>query len=133
MMNNEIKITFRSKPVFDAAMRLAFMDEYKREKPLEVVGYRIKDNAMVLFGYEPDKGKEKEGFVKLPYPMGVEEIISFVYGWLQKTKPNYNEPDTDGSVEQGFLITTDGTDWRGGSEFWGSFIAIKPVWIVYGK
>jgi len=131
-MNNDISIKFISKPVFDASMRLAFMDEYESKKPLEVIGYRIQKNTMYLFNYKTDSNSGV-GFVNLPYAMGVEEVISFVYGWLAKTKPDYEEPDTDGSVEQGFEITTDGTDWRGGSQFYGSFIAIRPIWIVYGK
>jgi len=131
-MNNDISIKFISKPIFDAAMRLAFMDEYETKKPLEVIGYRIHKNAMYLFDYKTDSNSG-EGFVNLPYAMGVEEVISFVYGWLGKTKPDYEQPDTDGSVEQGFEITTEGTDWRGGLKFYHSFIAIRPIWIVYEK
>lgn len=132
MLNNEINIEYRGKHVFDLAMKLAFTSEYIRDKPQTVCGYRIFNNSIFLHGYISDSDKN-EGYVPFPYEMGLDECISFVWGWLQKTKPTYNEPDTDGSVDQGFKITTDGTHWRGGDCFHGTFIAITPIWIVYGK
>jgi len=130
-MNNDIKITYRGKNVFDLAMKLAFTSEYKEDKLQEVVGYKIHNNTMYLFDYKSDT--TPEGFIELPYKMGLDEIILFVWGWLLKTKSKGHEPDTDGSVHEGFTITTDGTDWRGGSGFYNTFIAIRPTWIVYGK
>lgn len=130
-MNNNIKIEYRGKHVFDLAMQLAFTDEYEKKELAKVVGYKIHNNTMFLFSY---KGSDPgAGFIDFPYAMTLAEIIPFVWGWLNNTKPTEREPDTDGSVKQGFCTTTEGTDWHGGSGFYGSFVAIKPTWIVYGK
>ncbi len=112
-------------------MKLAFSCEYHPDKLEKVVGYKIVNNAIILFSYIVEENDKD--FFKFPFVMEFEEAVSFVWGWLNKTEPTGEYPDTDGSVEQGFQITTDGTSWRGGSGFYGSFIAIKPHWIVYGK
>jgi hypothetical protein len=129
-MNNDIKITYRGKHVFDLAMKLAFTSEYENAKPETVVGYEIFDNSIYLYSYcfEPESGN----VTQFPYKLSLAEILPFVWGWLQTVKPSGQYPDTDGSVEQGFTITTDGTDWRGSKKH-GSFIAIRPEWIIYGK
>lgn len=128
-MNRDFEISYRSKKVFDLSIKLAFESEYDNEE-IKVVGYTIANNIMYLHSFMADKYKP-ENYIAFPYKMNIGEIVSFVYGWLSNTKPNYPEPDTDGHCEQGFKITTEGTDWRG--KFSYSFIAITPIWIIYGK
>lgn len=132
-MNNKLNYTYRGKHVFDLAMRLAFTTEYEKDKLKGVVGYKIHNNTMFLFDFYGESNKEDKDYVKLPYVMNLEQAISFVWGWFDGVSPNENKPDSDGDVVKGFTITTDGTDWRGGINFYHSFIAIKPTWIVYGK
>ena len=133
-MNNDIKIRYRSKQVFDVAMQVAFTSEYTNKNNsflLKAVGYKIVDNKMYLFDFK-SKDEDKD-LIVFPYAMNLQQCIVFVWGWLENTKSTEAYPDTDGSVEQGFKITTEGCGWRGGSGFYSSFIAITPVWIVYGK
>jgi len=132
-MNNDIKITYISKHVFELALKLCFTSEYEKDKLETVIAYRIHNNTMYLYSYISSDQKNTAEIIKFPYTMSLEQVTVFVWGWLENIKPTEEKPDTDGTVKQGFTITTDGTDWRGGSGFYGSFIAIKPTWLVYGK
>lgn len=131
MFNNEINIEYIGKHVFDLALQLSLTSEYKQDKTQEIYGYKIHNNSLYLFGYKDNKGIPD--FVPFPFAMGLHEIQTFCYGWLCHAEPIGEYPDTDGSVENGFRITTDKCDWRGGSGFYGSVIRIEPIYIVYGK
>lgn len=125
-MNNDIKIRYRGKHVFDIAMQVAFTSEYEKQTTT-ACAYKVVDNKMFLL----DGVKENDKSIQLfPYKMNLQQCISFVWGWLENTEPIASEPDSDGSVNQGFNITTDGCGWKGEHM---AFICIEPVWIIYGK
>lgn len=123
-----INITYISRKAFIVAMEMAFVSEYSRDKEMTCNGYKIDidTNSLLLSEYS-----NKSDVIKFPYIFNKQQTIDFAYGWLESVEPNEPEPDTDGSCKKGFQITTDGTGC--GSKDWGIFIAIKPVWIVYGK
>lgn len=89
------------------------------------VGYRVHENAIILYW------AKSENMIPFPYEMEVKEVTQFVGGWLAKTKPNYPQPDHDGDNEQGFRIYNEGWGHVGGQ--WEAFIAITPIWAMYGK
>jgi hypothetical protein len=64
---------------------------------------------------------------ELPFELTtVDEVVAFCQQWLEKkgTWPTA-EPDTDGSLHEGFRISN-------GRTFAAAF-DITPIWIVYGK
>jgi hypothetical protein len=66
----------------------------------------------------------------LPYPMPLDQAITFVQGWLKQTDYG-EEPDHDGNNHKG---------WRVFTESWGlvmghhyTIVAVQPEWAMYGK
>lgn len=80
-------------------------------------------NRLTLLWY-PDKPTDNE----LPSELTtVDEITEFIAKWLEmKGKWPSLEPDTDGSIQEGFRVEN---SW---SPFY-TVIKITPIWIVYGK
>jgi hypothetical protein len=50
---------------------------------------------------------------------------------VQYTKEQQEEPDTDGSTKVAFELTTQRSGI--GSQDWGMFCSVKPIWFVYSK
>ncbi len=127
-MNNIINITYRGREILRMALTLAFKSEYDEIDKIRLLchGYKVKDNKLFLY----DRALTDESVSKFPTGLGVSQTFEIVDAWLNNATPTRQQPDTDGDALKGFHITTDGTDWRGES---GSFIAIEPVWIIYGK
>lgn len=124
-MERTIKIIHRGLDAFRVAMDAAFVSQYPRDKEHKCNGYVIKDGRLILSKYA-----DKE-IIKFPYEYTKEQTIQFAWGWLESgVQPTGREPDTDGSTKIGFEVSSEGTDWQG---IHGTFIGIKPVWLVYGK
>lgn len=120
MDNFTIEVWSEGKKDFSMAMGIAL-------KHSKCVGYRIdKEKGLVLMWTKRDIPE----YVALPYEMNLEQIIEFAWGWLQATPPEGNQPDHDGSNGRGFKMITNG--W-GQVDSWQEFIAIKPIWAMYGK
>jgi hypothetical protein len=103
---------------FELAMQLAIGHR-------KTMGYQIHENCMVLYWAKSNK------MASLPYEMELQDVISFVKGWLNKTKPNSPQPDHDGDNSQGFRIFNEA--WGHVFGEWQAFIAIQPIWAMYGK
>ena len=87
-------------------------------------GYYIENNILYLCSYFDKQ-------IKFPYKYNLKQAIEFVWGWLENQKPDYNEPDTDGSTEQAWLIDTTNCDWHDGKD--GTQVSFKKIWFIYGK
>lgn len=136
----KIDITSKGKFNFENALKIAFNDfgndDLNREQKAEC--YKIlSDNTLILYFYNPSDGINIH---ELPYKMNIEQIIPFVWGFLENAEIKDREPDIDGSVHPGWRI------WNGcherNSDFnlidsWvydgGLICAIKPVWLEYHK
>lgn len=116
MDNRKIDLWLEDK--FELAMQLA-MGVHK------AIGYRVHENNMVLYWAKSDK------MTPFPYEMSITDATNFVSGWLQKTEPNHPRPDHDGDNEKGFRIFNE--DWGHVFGEWQAFIAITPIWAMYGK
>ena len=58
--------------------------------------------------------------------------IDFCWGWWENNKrPSDAEPDTDGSTEVAWEISTERSGWR--NVHHGTIFSVKPIWFVYGK
>ncbi len=130
-MNVEVTVKNTTKEAFDAAMRLIFLDNYSYvspsylEKVYKCVGYKIENNQLFLSKYS-------EKCTLFPYQFDIQQTIDFAWGWFQNNQvPTEKEPDTDGSTKVAFELTT--TNCGVGSNDWGMFASLKPIWFEYGK
>lgn len=128
-MNVEVVVKNTTKEAFEAAFRLVFLDVYSYTNGMEKLslcnGYLIKNNELFLSKYS-------EKCTTFPYKYNIQQTIDFAWGWWENNQiPNGHEPDTDGDTEVAFEISTKRCGV--GSEDWGFFVSVKPIWFVYGK
>ena len=119
MDNMHIDLSLVGLEEFRLAMKIAC------SKHSHVIGYRIHENTMILYWAKNDN------CILLPYEMDVNQVVNFVWGWLEKTPPNYPEPDHDGDNGRGFRVYNE--SWGHIKGEWQAFIAIMPIWAMYGK
>lgn len=128
--NVVVIIQGRKREAFDLAFQLIALDEcvWDKEHRKDVFkcnGYRLNDNRLFLSRYS-DKA------VRFPYDFNLEQTINFAWGWWQANpEPTERHPDTDGSIEVGWRVTTEMCGV--GSDDWGMFAMVEPIWFVYGK
>jgi len=126
-MSPEIIVRSKNKEAFELAFKLVFLHEFEHQKKedYKAIGYSIKKNELFISKYSKE-------CTKFAYDFNVQQTIDFAWGWWQANqKPNEREPDTDGSTDIGFEISTERCGV--GSEDWGMFVSVKPVWFIYGK
>lgn len=70
------------------------------------------------------------GAQPLPYPLGCDEAITFITGWLRQAEFG-PEPDHDGDNERG---------WHAFTDMWGhvvghhyGIVGVQPAWSMHGK
>ena len=120
-MNNEVIVKSWNYPIFKKAVELIFLT-------LSVdrcIGYKIINNELFL-------SKHSMECTLFPYEFNVQQTIDFAWGWWENNKkPLEDEPDTDGSTRVAFELSTKRCGV--GSDDWGTFASVKPIWFVYGK
>lgn len=79
---------------------------------------------LVLFWAEHDQ------MSKLPAPMTAEQVEPFVKAWLGAADYG-RQPDHDGDNGKGWRVYNEAWGHVAGS--WEAFVAIEPVWLMYGK
>ena len=67
---------------------------------------------------------------KLPYAMQGRALVEFAWHWLL-TADYGRQPDHDGSNEEGWRVYNETWGHVGSSHY--AFVAIRPVWAMYGK
>lgn len=120
MDNRQISIQAEGKADFELALRLAS----GRHK---AIGYRVHDGSLVFYWTGSDTSK----MIPFPYEMDIQQMIEFAWGWLLKNKPVGPEPDHDGDNGEGFKVYNE--DWGHVFNEWQAFVAITPIWALYGK
>lgn len=86
---------------------------------------------MVLYWTANGEDTGDKSVYPLPVPMELDQVASFVESWLA-TVDYGPAPDTDGSVAKSSRVYSQ--RWgRIEGHGWGSFVAIEPEWLVYGK
>lgn len=118
MDNRQLDFTGEGFEDFKLAMRLAIHDN-------KTIGYRVFENKFILYWAKSDKMQQ------LPYPMTIDETINFAWGWFMKNEPSMKEPDHDGDNEKGFRVFNE--SWGHVLGEWQAYIAIEPIWAMYGK
>lgn len=73
-----------------------------------------------VFSLRVDRQAEYQHFLA---PLGAADLATHLLQWLRYTPYPMGRPDTDGSVEKGFMLRVQDA---------GSF-RLAPVWLVYSK
>lgn len=124
-MEVEVVVKNTEKKAFELGMELIALDNKPFQGEFTCNGYKIINNELFLSRYS----KECD---KFPYLYNLEQTINFAWGWYEANKkPSEYEPDTDGSTKVAFELST--LRCGIGSDDWGLFCSIKPIWFVYGK
>lgn len=120
MDNKYFEIHSSGKEQFTLAMKIALADHNK------VIGYKIdKEKGMILYWSKCD------GVIEFPYVMNEQGVIDFVFGWVEATPVGTGRPDHDGDNDKGFRVYCESWGHVGG--YWQAFVAIEPIWAMYGK
>lgn len=124
-MNVEVLVRNTTKEAFSLGMRLIALDAVAHNAQFKCDGYKIINNELFLSWYSKD-------CVKLPYEFDLQQTIDFAWGWYEANKkPILPRPDTDGSTKVAFELSTQRTGV--GSQDWGMFCSVKPIWFIAGK
>jgi hypothetical protein len=122
MDNRKIDIHSEGETDFITAMQLA-----TKQGHTQTIGYSLELDGSVMVLY----WAKSEKMTPFPYEMSRSEITAFVWGWLQKMKPLGDAPDHDGDNGHGFRVYNEA--WGHIMNRWEAFIAITPIWAMYGK
>ena len=97
------------------------------------VGWSMHDDdkgqRIVFYWCKPNPNKVN-GYTPLPFRAGHEQIAMIAEGWLESIEYP-PEPDHDGSNGKGFRIFNE--DWGHVDNNEEAFLAVSPVWAMYGK
>jgi len=114
-------------------LAMALADECENpwpgRKPLRVAGYALSAAPSRLVFFDREDVKDMTPF---PTPLSLERAAEIAFDWLDGGATYGQGPDHDGENAKG---------WRCYREAWGridgfghgSFVAIEPCWIMYGK
>lgn len=90
------------------------------------IGYRVdNDKGLILYCYESKK------MIPLPFKMNMCQAAGFAFGWLEGAAVYGQEPDHDGDNKHGWRVYCE--DWGHVGHEHEAFVAIQPVWAMYGK
>lgn len=67
---------------------------------------------------------------KVPSPMNVGAIVPFIKSWLE-AQDYGKQPNHDGDNGKGWRVYNE--SWGHVAGIWEAFVAIEPVWLLYGK
>jgi hypothetical protein len=124
MDNFHVTVTSEGRDHFERALSL-FFDHAPGSK---AIGYQVTvEKGLILYWTKPDGVDE---FQEFPYEMNLADAVNFAWGWIEKT-PYPKRPDHDGDNGKGFVIYNE--DWGHVNHEWEAFVAIAPVWAMYGK
>lgn len=122
MDNKFFSITSEGEENFALAMKVAF-----NVSGHKCTGYSVdkKSNTIILYW------ADHKDSIPFPYQMNNDQVTVFLSGWLKTVKPIEAEPDIDGDVGLGFSVFCE--SWGHVDSKWQAFVAIQPVWALYGK
>lgn len=89
--------------------------------------YKIYDNKLV-FAWHENAGKD---FIPFVTPIDKDGAHDVVINWLKHSAEFDSQPDHDGDNGRSFRIYCE--DWGHIDHNHYAFVAIEPVWAMYGK
>lgn len=141
--NYHFDINGRERDAFERAMRFAFQEHATATHYVAHQHPAVNDGVarLVLFWSDPEGSVDATyaiaGHVApLPYPMTLESITAFVWGWLHQLEDEYYPKRspiwTDVHYAKGWRVYND--TWAQVEGYGGySFAAIEPIRMMYGK
>lgn len=124
-MDKKVVVVDTTKEAFTMAFNIIALEHTTFNRKFKCIGYKIIDKELFLASYS-DKCE------KFPYEYNLQQTIDFAWGWYEVNKqPSDEAPDTDGSVEVAFELSTEDAVIK--TSDWGMMCSIKPTWLVYGK
>ena len=103
-----------------ASMSIAFMDNDK------AIGFHKTSRRLTFFLAEHPES------TALPAKLDCKAIMAIVQQWLETEAEYPRQPDHDGDNKRGFRIYNEA--WGHIEPFgWQAFMAIEPMWTMYGK
>lgn len=126
MDNFEIDVSSEGRQHFDLAMAIAC------RRP--AVGWAVlPDHGLVLYW---DLDSKSPSLVnRLPSPMDAKAASDFVWHWLENTAEkdvDFNQcHDHDGYNARGWRVYCEA--WGQVAGDWRAFVAVRPIWALYGK
>lgn len=119
MDNRKFSITAEGDNDFSLAMQIAF-GKYKK-----AVGYKVTGNVLLFYWVKSND------MTPLPFEMDISQATEFAKGWLKSVKPSIKQPDHDGDNYVGFSVWCE--SWGQVGNDYAAFVAIEPIWAMYGK
>lgn len=121
MDNFKIEIVHETEKVFFKAFEIVC------SKYTEATHYSIENNCLIFYWTDV---KNSEIVKKLPFSLKNDQMARFAFDWLKQAEYP-RQPDHDGINKKGYVIYNE--SWSQVGEMYQAFIAIKPMWVVYGK
>jgi hypothetical protein len=91
-----------------------------------VAGYHADANQITFFWTDHEKA------TPFPTALSVDRAAEIAFDWLQGRADYGKQPDHDGDNKKGWLCFCDG--WGHIDDFgWQAFVAVRPLWAMYGK
>ena len=124
MDNKHIELALEGKNTFGLAMQIACSGHSK------IVGWSIFEDEKKCKCLALHWVDNKKNVNLFPYEMNFQQATEFAWGWLEK-EPMGRQPDHDGDNGRGFYLFTH--SWGMVNSDYTAFIAMKPIWAMYGK
>lgn len=123
MDNRKFLIQTKGKEALHHALMLAF-DGAPGDKATH---YKVHDGDLLLLW------SEDKDAIKLPFTLNRENVVEFVWNWLQNAekKEKYPESDYVWNLKGGFKLTTN--EWGFDEESRYAFVRVSAVWVWCGK
>lgn len=96
----------------------------------KAVGYRVENDPCRLILYWVARANGDD-VIPFPAPMDAEASVMFVKAWLKHTAKYGSQPDHDGDNKRGCRVYNE--TWGNVGRDYRAFVAIEPVWLMYGK
>lgn len=106
------------------SLGLAFEMAFKSGRN-SVVGYKVIPNKGLVYYWS-----DAHGCTKLPFTLDLTGATDFAERWL--AEQDYGrEPDHDGDNKRGWQVYNEA--WNRVGDEYSAFVAVRPMWIEYGK
>jgi len=92
----------------------------------KAAGYAITNGRFVLYAYP------RPGMIPFPAPTPLDDLVPLIMAWLA-TAPYPPEFHHDGDNTKGWRCARGQWGRAEGSDEHGTFVSVRPEWIMYGK
>lgn len=114
----------------DSELLLAMQIAFNHAPGNKAEGYAVTPDKGLVFLWTMGLRAPEDAAVKLPFKLDAIGGADFARRWL--AEQDYGrQPDHDGDNKKGWCVYNE--KWARVAGWSGSFVAVKPAWIMYGK